>query len=109
MKVYHSLEEIGPLRNPVVTTGTFDGVHIGHQAIIRRLRKLAGDIGGESVLITFHPHPRRVLYPETKGKDLMMICSQQEKTGLLEMAGLDHLLILEFTPAFSRHHLSRLR
>ncbi len=102
MKVYHSLEEIGVLRNPVVTTGTFDGVHIGHLAIISRLRKLAHDMGGESVLITFHPHPRRVLYPETKGRDLMMICSQKEKVELLEKTGLDHLIIIEFTPEFSR-------
>ncbi len=102
MKVYHSLIELGHLHNPVITTGTFDGVHIGHHAIITRLGKLARDINGESVLITFHPHPRRVLFPETSGKDLMMICSQQEKIDLLEKTGLDHLIILEFTTEFSR-------
>ncbi len=102
MRVYHSLEETREIRNPVITTGTFDGVHAGHQVIIRRLAKLARDLDGESVLITFHPHPRRVLYPDTRGKDLMMICSRDEKISLLEKTGLDHLIILEFTPEFAR-------
>ncbi len=101
MKVHHGIDDIGLVKDPVVTTGTFDGIHLGHQAIIRRLCKLACDTGGESVLITFHPHPRRVLYPDTKGRDLMMICSLQEKIKLLENTGLDHLVILEFTPEFS--------
>jgi riboflavin kinase/FMN adenylyltransferase len=69
MKIFYSLDQAKGIPNPVVTTGTFDGVHVGHQVIIRRLNKLAEDIGGESVLITFHPHPRKVLYPETQGKD----------------------------------------
>lgn len=85
-----------------MTTGTFDGVHVGHQAIIRRLNKLARVHNGESVLITFHPHPRRVLYPDGKGKDLLLICSQKEKKVLLKETGLDHLVILEFTREFSQ-------
>jgi len=102
MKIFYSLEEAKGIPNPVVTTGTFDGVHVGHQVIIRRLNKLAKDINGESVLITFHPHPRRVLYPDTKGKDLMLICSQKEKIELLEDTGLDNLIILNFTKEFSK-------
>lgn len=101
MKLHRDLEELKGIRNPVVTTGSFDGVHIGHKAIIRRLRKLAKEYEGESVLITFDPHPRRVLYPETEGKDLLMILSQQEKIELMEKTGLDHLMIINFTREFS--------
>jgi len=70
--------------------------------IIKRLRKLASEHGGESVLITFHPHPRVVLYPETAGKGLKLICSQEEKIELLRKAGLDNVIIIEFTPDFAR-------
>jgi riboflavin kinase/FMN adenylyltransferase len=102
MKIHRSLEELRGIRNPVVTTGSFDGVHVGHKAIIRRLKKLAKDINGETVLITFNPHPRRVLYPDAEGKDLLMILSQKEKIELMEKTGLDHLLILNFTKEFSK-------
>jgi riboflavin kinase/FMN adenylyltransferase len=101
MKIHRNLEELRGIRNPVVTTGSFDGVHVGHKAIIRRLKKLAKDISGETVLITFDPHPRRVLYPNAEGKDLLMILSQKEKIELLEKTGLDHLLIINFTKEFS--------
>jgi riboflavin kinase/FMN adenylyltransferase len=101
MKIHHSLEGIKGIKNPVVTTGSFDGVHVGHRVIIRRLNKLAEDISGESVLITFHPHPRRVLYPDTEGKDMLLICSQKEKIKLLEETGLDHLVIVNFTKEFA--------
>ena len=102
MRIHYSFDTAVDIKNPVVTTGTFDGVHVGHQVIIRRLNKLARDLGGESILITFHPHPRRVLYPETEGKDLMLICSQEEKIILLQETGLDHLIILEFTREFAK-------
>jgi riboflavin kinase / FMN adenylyltransferase len=101
MKLHYSLNELKEIRNPVVTTGTFDGVHVGHKTILRRLKKLAKDINGETLLITFHPHPRRVLYPNSEGKELLMILSQKEKIELLEKTGLDHLLIIPFTKEFS--------
>jgi riboflavin kinase/FMN adenylyltransferase len=85
----------------VITTGTFDGVHIGHKTIIRRLKKLAADHQGESTLITFNPHPRAVLYPESVGKGLRLICSQEEKVEMLRKTGLDNLIIIEFTKEFS--------
>ena len=88
--------------SPVVTVGSFDGVHKGHRTIIQRLNTLAEGVGGASVLITFSPHPRKVLYPNTLGKDLKMINSLPEKCLLLEEAGLDHLVILEFTLEFAR-------
>ena len=102
MKIHYNLDELKGIKNPVVTTGTFDGVHVGHKVIIRRLKKLAENINGETVLITFHPHPRRVLYPYTEGKDLLMINTQKEKIWLLEKTGLDHLMIINFTQEFSR-------
>ncbi|MFO8086539.1 MAG: hypothetical protein R6T91_01870 [Bacteroidales bacterium] len=101
MQIHRGLNGISKIKNAVVTTGTFDGVHIGHQVILRRLNILAAEIDGESVLITFWPHPRKVLYPETKGKNLKMIASQKEKITLLQQTGLDHLVILEFTKEFS--------
>jgi len=102
MKLHFSLDNLSDIRNPVVTTGSFDGVHIGHKVIISRLVKLAKDINGETVLITFYPHPRRILYPNAEGKDLLMILSQKEKFKLLEKTGLDHLVIITFTKEFSR-------
>ncbi len=102
MKIHYSLEDLKGIKNPVVTTGSFDGVHVGHKAIIRRLKKLARDISGETVLITFDPHPRRVLYPDAEGKDLLMILSQKEKIELMEKTGLDHLMIIRFTKEFSQ-------
>ncbi|HWR74709.1 MAG TPA: FAD synthetase family protein [Bacteroidales bacterium] len=101
MKIYRSFEEAAGIPSPVITTGTFDGVHIGHKTIIRRLKKLASDHQGESTLITFHPHPRAVLYPESVGKGLRLICSQEEKIEMLRKTGLDNLIIIEFTKEFS--------
>jgi riboflavin kinase / FMN adenylyltransferase len=101
MRVFHDLGDLIKIPNPVVTTGSFDGVHVGHKAIINRINRLARDIQGESVLITFHPHPRKVLYPETAGKDLLLINSQREKIELLRKAGLHNLIILTFTVEFS--------
>ena len=99
VKVYHSLEEFTPLHKAVVTTGTFDGVHIGHRKILNRLREVAQRINGETVLFTFNPHPRLVLQPDM---DLKMITTLEEKVDLLHDAGLDHLIIFPFTQEFSR-------
>ena len=102
MRIYKNFNEVGEIRNAVVTTGSFDGVHIGHKVILQHLRNHADQIDGETVLITFHPHPRKVLYPETAGKDLYLINSQREKIYLLEKAGLDNLIIVDFTVEFSK-------
>ena len=101
MQVHYSLDSLPEIPSPVVTVGSFDGVHKGHRTIIQRLNALAEEVGGASVLITFSPHPRKVLYPETAGKDLKMINSLPEKCMLLEEAGLDHLVIMEFTREFA--------
>ncbi len=101
MLVHRSLEGLS-IQKAVVTTGSFDGVHIGHKTILNRLRTIAREIGGTSVLVTFYPHPRKVLYPNTQGKDLVMINTQAEKIRLLEKAGLEHLVIIPFTLEFSK-------
>ncbi len=100
MKIHYGLEKETGAERSVVTTGTFDGMHIGHQAIIRRINELADELGGESVLITFHPHPRKILYPDNIGKDIRMITTQREKTAMLEKTGIDHLVIIPFTKEF---------
>jgi riboflavin kinase/FMN adenylyltransferase len=101
MRVYYDLGEVGKIKNSIVTTGIFDGVHTGHKAILTRLKKIAKEINGESVIITFHPHPRSVLYPKTKGKNLKLIYSRAEKIKLLQDLGIDHLIILPFTKEFA--------
>lgn len=102
MKIFRSFEEAKHIKNPVVTTGSFDGVHVGHKIILNRLKMLAEKHGGESVLVTFDPHPRKVLYPDTAGKDLKLINSQEEKLFLLEKYGLNNIIVIEFTREFSK-------
>lgn len=102
MKIFRTFEDAEGINNPVVTTGSFDGVHIGHKAILKRLKILADKYNGQSVLITFNPHPRKVLYPDTLGKDLRFINSQEEKIELLREAGLDNVIIIDFTREFSK-------
>lgn len=102
MRIFRSFEEARVIHRPVVTTGSFDGVHIGHKTILNRLKMLADKYGGESVLITFDPHPRKVLYPDTAGKDLKLINSHEEKLILLERSGLGNVIIINFTLEFSR-------
>ena len=100
MRVYRNIEEFENKHNAVVTTGTFDGVHYGHQKIIARLKEVAAQSQGETVIITFFPHPRLVLFPEDN--DLKLINTLDEKIALLEKAGIDHLIIIPFTKEFSR-------
>lgn len=100
MKIYNHIESFTGVKNPVLTSGTFDGVHIGHKAIIHRINDIAQKIGGESVLLTFEPHPRKVLFPEDE--DPRLLSSLDEKIALLEKAGLDHLIFYPFSLEFSR-------
>jgi riboflavin kinase/FMN adenylyltransferase len=100
MKVYRSLEDFKPLPHAVVTQGTFDGVHLGHQKILKRLRVIADEEEGETVLLTFFPHPRMVLQPEDN--TLRLLETVEEKIAHLEEEGIDHLLVVPFTKEFSR-------
>ncbi|HEY6162595.1 MAG TPA: bifunctional riboflavin kinase/FAD synthetase [Bacteroidia bacterium] len=100
MKVCNDINNLGKVPNPVVTTGTFDGVHLGHQRIIKRIREIAKKEKGETVLVTFYPHPRMVLFPDDN--ELRLLNTQEEKTALLEKFGIDNLVIIPFTKQFSR-------
>ena len=100
MNVYNSIDNFPGSANAVVTIGTFDGVHIGHQQIIRNLRKLAAETHGETVLLTFFPHPRMVLQPDDN--DLKLITTMIEREELLRSFGIDHLIIQPFDKEFSR-------
>ena len=99
MKVTYGLENFQTLSCAVATTGTFDGVHLGHRKILNQLVTKAREVGGESVLLTFSPHPRLVLQPDV---ELKLLSSEKEKIALLEKTGLDHLIIHPFTKEFSR-------
>ncbi|MCZ2140454.1 MAG: bifunctional riboflavin kinase/FAD synthetase [Bacteroidia bacterium] len=100
MKVYYSLNELPQIKNAIVTQGTFDGVHVAHLVILNRLKQIATERKGESVVITFHPHPRMVIFPDDHG--LKLLHTLDEKIAALEKAGVDHLLIIPFTKDFSR-------
>lgn len=88
------------MKDSIVTIGTFDGVHLGHQKIIRRLNDIKAREGGQTVLFTFDPHPRKVLFPDQT--DLRLITTTAEKCRLLEQSGIDHVLVYPFTRAFSQ-------
>ncbi|MBA4239406.1 MAG: riboflavin biosynthesis protein RibF [Sphingobacteriaceae bacterium] len=100
MQVYHQISELSGLTNSIVTIGTFDGVHLGHQKIIKRLVELKNKQGGEIVVFTFDPHPRKVLFPEQK--DLKLITLTEEKCEVLKHFGVDHVLVFPFTKEFSQ-------
>jgi riboflavin kinase / FMN adenylyltransferase len=99
MKVYRSIEPLPPFRNAVITIGTFDGVHEGHRKIIAHLKQEAEVINGETVIITFHPHPRKVVSSPILG--IRLINTLDEKIELLREAGIDHLVIIPFTEVFA--------
>lgn len=100
MKVFRSIESYpNTERKAVITIGTFDGVHIGHQKIIEQLNALKTEKSEVSMILTFFPHPRRVL---DQSNDIKMLTTMEEKVELLENFGLDHLIVEPFTPEFSR-------
>lgn len=100
MKVYYNINDLPPIKNAIVSQGTFDGVHLAHKKIIERLKQLAKQKNGETVLMTFEPHPRMVLFPADHG--LQLLSTLKEKIHLLEKTGIDHLLVIPFTKEFSR-------
>lgn len=100
MKVYYSTDDIPAFNRAVLTIGTFDGVHRGHQQILEQLKQEAGRIGGETVIITFHPHPRKVVSGTAPAFHLLNTI--EERIELLDKNGIDHLVIVPFTPAFAQ-------
>jgi riboflavin kinase/FMN adenylyltransferase len=99
MEVLHGIDKIErKFHNPVITIGNFDGVHIGHLSLFQRVKELAETMGGESIIITFYPHPIKVLSP-SNGPPL--ITSHEQKVQLIEEAGIDVFLVIEFTREFA--------
>lgn len=99
MNVVRTIEQPLQISNAVITIGTFDGVHRGHQMILEHIKTEAKKINGESVVITFHPHPRLLLRPDDRS--LQLISTLEEKIELLEKYGVDHLVVVPFTREFS--------
>lgn len=99
MRVYNHIDEFTAVKNAVVTIGTFDGVHIGHRKIISGIKELADSTNGETVILTFFPHPRMILHPEDES--LKLITTITEKARLMEQLGVDHLIITPFSRDFS--------
>lgn len=100
MKVYNNFSDYKKVPNAIVTIGTFDGVHLGHQAILKDMVRTAKEFAGETVVITFYPHPRQVLNIDTS--NLRFINTQEEKLKHLEELGIDNVIIVHFTKEFSR-------
>jgi riboflavin kinase/FMN adenylyltransferase len=99
MIVHHDLKQLPNFKNAVITTGAFDGVHIGHQEIISRMKQIALEIGGETVIVTFHPHPRKVI--SSIPGEIKQLTSLEERIELLKQSGIDHLVVVKFDYAFS--------
>ncbi len=100
MNVHHGIDSLTPLPHAVVTSGTFDGVHRGHQKILTRLTEVARASGGESVVLTYWPHPRTVVSNDSQ--NLRLLSTLDEKIELLDQAGVDHLVVIPFTRSFSQ-------
>lgn len=99
MRIFHGFDNLAPISKPIVTIGSYDGVHHGHREILSHVCKLARQHSGESVVITFHPHPRLVLH---KDQTLRQLNTLPEKLELLARVGIDNVLIIPFTETFSR-------
>ena len=99
MNVFRNIDELQQFNNAVITIGTFDGVHLGHQQIISRINQIAKDNAGESVIITFHPHPRLVIQPD--GQAVQLLSTPNEKIELLKKYGVNNVVIIPFSRDFS--------
>lgn len=99
MQVHYDIDHLPIFKNAVITIGTFDGVHMGHRQIIDKLKQEAKAINGETAIVTFHPHPRKVVSSTILG--IRLINTMDEKIGLLESLGIDHVVVVPFTDAFA--------
>jgi riboflavin kinase / FMN adenylyltransferase len=97
--VHKDIERLPPFTKAVITIGTFDGVHLGHQKILSQLKEEAERTGGETVILTFHPHPRKITKPDDRS--VKLINTIGERIDLLSRQGIDHLVIIPFTGSFS--------
>lgn len=99
MIVHTDIQKLPHFKNAVVTIGTFDGVHTGHQQIVQLMKTEAARANGETVIITFHPHPRKIVNPNDTS--LFLLNTLDERIELLDKAGIDHLVIVPFTEDFA--------
>jgi len=99
MTVHTNIQQLPVFRNALITIGTFDGVHGGHQQIIQLMKSEAAKANGETIIITFHPHPRKII--GTQPGTVYLINTLDEKIGLLEKYGIDHLVVVPFTKLFA--------
>lgn len=99
MRVFYGFDALPALRNPVVTVGSYDGVHQGHRKLLSTIAEIAAKRNGESVVVTFSPHPRQVL---AGGGAVELLNTLDEKIYLLERVGIDNLIVAPFTPQFSQ-------
>ena len=97
MRVHTNSNQLPVFRNAVVTIGTFDGVHTGHRQIINQLKEEARAVDGETVIITFHPHPRKIV----SSKQIFILTTLPEKIALLDKLGIDHLVVVPFDEHFA--------
>ena len=100
MQLHRNSTNLPSFKKAVITIGTFDGVHTGHQQIIQQLKKEAQSIGGETLIITFDPHPRKIV--NGNHEEIRLINTLDEKIELLARNGIDHLVIIPFTTSFSQ-------
>src|SRR5690554_1942185 len=98
MAIYRDWNEMPSFKNAVITIGSFDGVHLGHQEILKQVVSLAKKYDGESVLITFHPHPRKIIDPYAQ---LMLLSDEEQKFQRILSLGIDHIVLVPFTRDFS--------
>lgn len=99
MKVYHNIADFNHKSNSAVTIGMFDGVHLGHKSILQQLNRTAIAKGFQSVVLTFDPHPRQILFPEQK--DLFLLSTPDEKSELIAQCGIEHLIYHPFSAEFA--------
>lgn len=99
MKVHYDLQNLPPFKQAVITTGAFDGVHKGHLQIIQKMKSIAASIQGETVIISFHPHPRKVI--SSVPGEIKQLTHLSERISLLDKAGIDHLVVVPFDHRFS--------
>ena len=100
MRIFRDIVDLPSFQNAVITIGSFDGVHRGHQKILARVNQLAKEINGESILVTFHPHPRKIIFP--KDNTLSLLSTLEEKLELCREYGVDNVVVVPFSVAFSR-------
>jgi len=102
MQIHKNGNKLPKIPFSIVTPGMFDGVHLGHLSLVQKLKELAIEKGGETVILTYWPHPRTILHPEKP--PLPLLTTLEEKLALFEWAGIDHVVILPFTKSFSELH-----